>query len=95
VHQQLICRPAQVTRIILALIAIYKSILSPLFGPRCRFHPSCSDYARVAVSRFGAGRGGLLALWRIARCQPLCAGGIEPVPDKFALPPCRHKEFPA
>ena len=83
------------TRLILALIAIYKGLLSPLFGPRCRFHPSCSDYARVAVSRFGAGRGGLLALWRIARCQPLCSGGLDPVPDRFAFPSCRKKEFEA
>ena len=83
------------TRLILALIAIYKGVLSPLFGPRCRFHPSCSDYARDAVGRFGAGRGSLLALWRIARCQPLCAGGLDPVPDTFTLPRCRKKEFQA
>jgi putative membrane protein insertion efficiency factor len=83
------------TRLILGLIAIYKGLLSPLFGPRCRFHPSCSDYARDAVVRFGAGRGGLLALWRIARCQPLCAGGLDPVPETFALPRCRKKEFNA
>jgi hypothetical protein len=76
----------------LALIAIYKSALSPLFGPRCRFHPSCSDYAREAVSRFGAGRGGLMALWRIVRCQPLCAGGIDPVPETFTLRRCTDKE---
>jgi len=94
-HQQLIWQLTQVTRVILALIAIYKAVLSPLLGPRCRFHPVCSDYTREAVTRFGAGRGGLMALWRIARCQPLCAGGIDPVPDKFTLPPCRHKEFPA
>ena len=80
------------TRLLLALIAIYKGALSPLFGPRCRFHPSCSDYAREAVTRFGAGRGGLLALWRIARCQPLCAGGIDPVPDTFTLPHCTAKD---
>jgi uncharacterized protein len=94
-HQQLIWRRPQVTRVFLALIAIYKGVLSPLFGPRCRFHPSCSDYARVALNRFGATRGGLMALWRIARCQPLCAGGIDPVPDKFTLPSCRHKELQA
>ena len=82
----------KVTRILLALIAIYKGVLSPLLGPRCRFHPSCSDYAREAVGRFGAGRGGLMALWRIARCQSLCAGGIDPVPETFTLTGCRHKD---
>jgi len=63
----------------------YKRLLSPLLGPRCRFHPSCSDYARVAVARFGPWRGGLLALWRIARCQPLCRGGFDPVPETFTM----------
>lgn len=70
---------------ILALIAIYKRVLSPLLGSRCRFHPSCSDYARIAIARFGAGRGSLLALWRIARCQPLCKGGFDPVPETFTM----------
>jgi putative membrane protein insertion efficiency factor len=77
-----------VTRFILALLAFYKRLLSPLLGSRCRFHPSCSDYARISVARFGAGRGGILALWRIARCQPLCAGGLDPVPDAFTLRRC-------
>ena len=80
------------TRLLLALIAVYKGVLSPIFGPRCRFHPSCSDYAREAITRFGAGRGGLLAMWRIARCQPLCTGGMDPVPEVFSLPSCTHKE---
>jgi putative membrane protein insertion efficiency factor len=74
-----------VTRFLLLLLAAYRRWLSPLFGTRCRFHPSCSEYARIAVARFGAGRGGVLALWRIARCQPLCAGGLDPVPETFAL----------
>jgi putative membrane protein insertion efficiency factor len=77
-----------VTRFILALLAFYKRLLSPLLGSRCRFHPSCSDYARISVARFGAGRGGILAMWRIARCQPLCAGGLDPVPEIFTLRRC-------
>ncbi|MHB8447051.1 MAG: membrane protein insertion efficiency factor YidD [Rudaea sp.] len=80
------------TRIILALLALYKRCLSPLFGARCRFHPSCSDYAQVAVARFGALRGSTLALWRIARCQPLCRGGFDPVPETFTMRRCAHKE---
>ena len=77
------------TRIILFLIDLYKRLLSPLLGQRCRFYPSCSDYARVAVARFGPWRGGILAVWRILRCQPLCTGGPDPVPDTFHLARCR------
>ena len=77
------------TKLILLLLALYKRILSPLLGARCRFHPSCSDYARVAVARFGPLRGGTLALWRLARCQPLCHGGADPVPHHFTLRCCR------
>lgn len=73
------------TRLILALLAAYKRLLSPMFGSRCRFDPSCSDYARIAVARFGAARGSILALWRIARCQPLCRGGTDPVPATFTF----------
>jgi len=80
-----------VTRLILTLLAAYKRILSPLFGPRCRFDPSCSDYARVAIARFGAARGGMLAMWRLARCQPLCDGGSDPVPPSFTFRRAPHK----
>ena len=77
------------TRLILCLLHLYKRWLSPLLGPRCRFHPSCSDYARIAVTRFGPWRGSVLALWRVLRCQPLCQGGNDPVPEHFHFPPCR------
>ena len=72
-------------RLIVALLGLYKRLLSPLLGARCRFEPSCADYARVAVVRFGSGRGGMLALARLARCHPLCRGGFDPVPDTFTL----------
>lgn len=84
--------PFVAARLIQFLLACYKRLLSPLLGRRCRFHPSCSDYARVAVARFGAWRGSLLALWRIARCQPLCEGGDDPVPATFRLRRCRHHD---
>jgi len=83
-----------VSRILLALIAAYKRLLSPLLGARCRFHPSCSDYAREAIERFGAGRGGVLGLWRILRCQPLCRGGMDPVPATFTLRRCIAHDRP-
>ncbi|MEO5625828.1 MAG: membrane protein insertion efficiency factor YidD [Dokdonella sp.] len=74
------------------LLRCYKRWLSPLLGARCRFHPSCSDYTRVAVARFGGLRGSWLGLCRIFRCQPLCAGGIDPVPLQFRLWPARPSE---
>jgi putative membrane protein insertion efficiency factor len=74
-----------VARLILVLLAVYKRTLSPLLGARCRFEPSCADYARVAVARFGAARGGALGLWRLGRCHPLCRGGFDPVPDTFTF----------
>ncbi|GAB3036613.1 membrane protein insertion efficiency factor YidD [Oleiagrimonas citrea] len=80
------------TRIILFLLALYKRLISPLLGQRCRFHPTCSDYARIAVARFGPLRGSILALWRILRCQPLCSGGMDPVPQTFTLARCRAPE---
>jgi len=72
-------------QICLGLLRFYKLAVSPLLGPACRFYPSCSDYAGEAVSRFGVARGGLLALWRLARCQPLARGGFDPVPATFRL----------
>jgi putative membrane protein insertion efficiency factor len=77
-----------VSRFLQFLLSQYKRWLSPLLGQRCRFHPSCSDYARIAIARFGPMRGSLLAAWRVLRCQPLCAGGHDPVPDQFTLTRC-------
>ena len=66
------------------LIRLYQWTLSPLLGPRCRFHPSCSQYALEALERFGLVRGGWLALRRIGRCHPFHPGGYDPVPDGAA-----------
>ncbi|WP_439653803.1 MULTISPECIES: membrane protein insertion efficiency factor YidD [unclassified Rhodanobacter] len=77
------------TRFLLFLLRLYKRWLSPLLGQRCRFYPSCSDYARVAVTRFGPWRGCLLTAWRLLRCQPLCEGGEDPVPERFQFRRCR------
>lgn len=79
------------TRLLLFLIDAYKKLLSPLLGSQCRFHPTCSSYARAAIARFGPARGTTLAIWRILRCQPLCMGGIDPVPEAFVLRGCRSR----
>ena len=72
------------------LIRIYQWTVSPLLGPRCRFYPSCSQYAHEALLRFGLLRGGWLALKRLGRCHPWHAGGIDPVPLIAAAHLCTH-----
>jgi putative membrane protein insertion efficiency factor len=67
-------------RLIDALIGVYQWTLSPVLGPRCRYLPTCSDYAREAVERHGAAFGSWLALRRICRCHPLGGSGYDPVP---------------
>lgn len=64
------------------LIRLYQRLLSPLLGPRCRFHPTCSAYALEAIDRHGAIRGSWLAGRRIVRCHPLNEGGLDPVPER-------------
>jgi putative membrane protein insertion efficiency factor len=66
---------------VILLIDAYRCLLSPLLGSNCRFYPSCSAYAREAVTRHGAGRGAWLSVRRIARCHPWHPGGYDPVPD--------------
>jgi uncharacterized protein len=72
-------------RALYACIRTYQVLLSPVFGTQCRFYPTCSHYALDAIARHGAGKGSLLTLGRIARCNPLCEGGHDPVPERFSL----------
>jgi putative membrane protein insertion efficiency factor len=69
-----------IARLVLGLIRLYQATLSPLFGSRCRFHPSCSEYAAEAIATHGLVRGCARALWRLARCGPWTRGGLDPVP---------------
>jgi len=62
------------------LIRIYQWTVSPVLGPRCRFYPSCSNYALEAITRFGTLRGLWLTLKRLGRCHPWHPGGFDPVP---------------
>jgi uncharacterized protein len=66
------------------LIEIYKRWISPGLPPSCRFLPTCSEYAMEALDRHGIVRGTLLALLRLARCNPLGGSGYDPVPEQFA-----------
>ena len=65
------------------LIQGYRMFLSPLLPPTCRFTPTCSQYALDAIRRYGAWKGGWLAIRRILRCHPFHAGGYDPVPEVF------------
>jgi putative membrane protein insertion efficiency factor len=65
---------------LLFLLGAYKRVLSPLLPPACRFEPTCSIYAMNAISKYGAGRGGWLAVRRLLRCHPFHPGGFDPVP---------------
>jgi putative membrane protein insertion efficiency factor len=68
--------------LLLALIRGYQLAVSPVIGPACRFHPTCSHYAVEAIERHGAWRGGVLAVRRVLRCHPFRAGGYDPVPTE-------------
>jgi putative membrane protein insertion efficiency factor len=66
--------------VVLALITAYQKLLSPMLPRSCRFYPSCSEYAKQAIQKYGIVRGGWLALKRITRCHPGNPGGLDPVP---------------
>jgi uncharacterized protein len=66
---------------LLLLVRLYITFLSPILGGACKFHPSCSNYGREAISRYGARRGAALTLKRLGRCRPFTKGGFDPVPD--------------
>lgn len=68
-------------RLLIAIIRVYQYAISPYFVASCRYSPSCSSYAIEAVRRFGAIKGGWLALRRLGRCHPWHEGGLDPVPS--------------
>ena len=77
--------PTHVTlpqRVLLTAITAYKGLLSPFFAGSCRYVPSCSEYARLAVIEHGALRGSWLAVRRLARCHPAASHGFDPVPPR-------------
>lgn len=69
--------------LLLRLIRFYRRKISPNKRACCRFVPTCSEYAMIAIERFGAWKGGWLALRRLLRCNPFCRGGYDPVPTIF------------
>jgi uncharacterized protein len=76
-------------RLLISIIRAYRRIISPHLPPSCIYTPTCSEYAEIAIRRFGACRGSWLALKRILRCHPFRKGGYDPVPDRQ----CEDKEL--
>ena len=72
-----------------APIRLYQRLISPALGPRCRYYPSCSEYAIRSIRGFGILRGSVLAVWRLLRCNPLSRGGFDYPEDQrlFTRPP--------
>jgi putative membrane protein insertion efficiency factor len=73
--------------LVVLLLRFYQRWISPAFGLRCRYHPSCSEYAVQAVRQFGVVRGLVLAAWRLLRCNPWSHGGFDPVDDQRLFTP--------
>jgi putative membrane protein insertion efficiency factor len=74
-------------QLVVLLLRGYRAVISPLYGPTCRFYPSCSEYALIAVDRHGVLRGGRLAVWRLLRCNPWNPGGVDLVPPVGGIAP--------
>ncbi|WP_205696223.1 membrane protein insertion efficiency factor YidD [Conexibacter sp. SYSU D00693] len=70
-----------------APIRLYQRALSPLLGNRCRYYPSCSEYAVQAIERYGILRGLVLAAWRVLRCNPWSHGGVDHLDDQRLFRP--------
>ncbi|MCI9379263.1 MAG: membrane protein insertion efficiency factor YidD [Eubacterium sp.] len=67
-------------KILIFMIQFYRKNISPFKGYKCPYYPTCSQYGLEAVEKYGAVKGGALALWRILRCNPFSKGGYDPVP---------------
>ena len=78
--------------ILIAAIRFYRLTLSGFLGRRCRYLPTCSEYASGAIEKHGAWHGGLLAISRIARCHPWGGAGFDPVPEVYEGPVWRTKK---
>jgi hypothetical protein len=78
--------------ILIAVIRFYQITLSGLIGRRCRYLPTCSDYASDAIEKHGSWHGVMLAISRVSRCHPWGGAGFDPVPDVYEGPPWRNKK---
>ncbi|MGX7349193.1 membrane protein insertion efficiency factor YidD [Dolosicoccus paucivorans] len=72
-------------RLLIGVVRLYQTLISPLLGPSCRYRPTCSSYMIDAINRHGALKGLVMGIARILRCHPFAKGGFDPVPDHFTL----------
>ena len=75
----------------LRMLRLYQRWVSPSLPPSCRYVPTCSEYAMEAIQRYGALRGGTLAIWRLIRCHPFVKGGLDPVVKHSTHPKVRDE----
>ena len=66
-------------KMLIKIIRFYRKSISPMTSPKCRYIPTCSQYAIEAIEKYGALKGGLMSVWRILRCNPFSKGGFDPV----------------
>lgn len=81
------------SKVLVAFIRVYQYVISPMLGQRCKYYPSCSNYAIGALREHGVVRGLGLAAWRLLRCNPFSDGGFDPVPTRRAC--SDHSHSPA
>lgn len=67
---------------VVGVIVVYQRLISPLLGPRCKYYPSCSSYARQSFVEYGLWSGGVRTAWRLVRCNPFSDGGFDPVKSR-------------
>lgn len=79
-------------KILLLFVKFYRKFISPLKPPCCKYYPTCSTYALTALEKHGAFKGTVLAMWRLARCNPFSLGGVDHVPDRFFLYTLKNRE---
>lgn len=68
-----------IKKILISLIQYYRINISPRTAPKCKYSPTCSQYAIEAIEKYGPIKGSLMSIWRILRCNPFCKGGYDPV----------------
>ena len=89
-------RPGAPARVVLLPVRFYQRVISPALPRRCKYHPTCSDYAVQAISSYGILRGAALAGWRLLRCNPWSHGGYDPVSAQTLFRrPARPRRLPA
>ena len=72
-------------KILIFIVRIYQTLISPLFPPSCRYYPTCSSYMIDALKKHGPTLGLIMGISRILRCNPFIRGGVDPVPDNFTV----------